>query len=783
MIKRKIVTDLEVCEALWKAFIKIRYVTDIWDFRLCFQRHFMNRPYFMVFEDRQGVYGILPLAHISEEDLFVFFPGEIWNGKTWLERTPVYCREPHSLHTLLSECPERTYLRYMEVENGSTSSELKVDEIGYLLHPPDLAFDIDGYYKRFPWKKLKAIKKEIASILGTEGSWHINRIPDYDLLVKMNLDSFGENSYFYDSRFTESFRDILWLLKRKGWLRLVSLEVAGLTVAVDLAALYDGSYVPFLGGTHPDFRGVAKVMNMHHLQFAMRQGLSRVDFLCGDFHWKKLWHLDPDPLYKFVSPALREESRTPEETHEDIDFIVPLTEGQKKGLRDSFEAVLVFGTTPDYVAKIYGTHSGSVVFFVDDRFAGDPYLKVIPSSALLFGPLENLEETYHRATMFLSSNDISPTGIACFDCESLMAASVLASRLQKIFPPWQTIVRSRNKFEARKIWASAGIASPAAVLSSDLIHTLNFFQRHAEGIVLKPLSGSGSELLFHCKSEEEVRRAVGILKQELPARKSNPLFKPLLNPLGEGPTVDPCRYWIAEEFIAGEEFSCDFVYQDKKISLIRETGKVKAADQPFGSVLAYTFPPLYPRGFKKRLLLATLQKAVTALGFDWGYFMADYIIRDGLPLIIEVTSRPGGDAIPDLVRIAANRDTLAIYLDFVSGKFQGLDEISMPPQSFASINFYAPKEGTILRLDGSKIAAVPEVKALFFKKREGDSVILPPKDYDNRLIGYCILELKSPADLPTECRRMQYLLDLAIRDETAHPSKLHAHPDSAHESP
>jgi len=326
MLKKKIVTNLEECGALWKAFMEVRYVSDLWDFRLCFQRHFRNRPYFLVLEDRKGVYGILPLVYLSDTETYVLFPGETWKGKTWLERTPIYCREPRAFYDLLLESPERTYLRYMEGRECPPSPAFEVDETGYLLYPPDLDFDINGLYERFPWKKLKAIKKEIAAILGTESSWRINRLSDYDLLVEMNLRSFGENSYLHDPRFTESFRDILGFLDRRGWLRMVALEVSGQTIAVDLAALYEGIYVPFLGGTHLDFRGVAKVMNMHHIEFAMTEGLSRVDFLCGDFYWKKLWHLNPEPLYKFVSPALREELQPHQEEPEGIDLVMPLQE-------------------------------------------------------------------------------------------------------------------------------------------------------------------------------------------------------------------------------------------------------------------------------------------------------------------------------------------------------------------------------------------------------------------------------------------------------------------------
>jgi hypothetical protein len=52
-------------------------------------------------------------------------------------------------------------------------------------------------------------------------------------------------------------------------------------------------------------------MNMHHIEFAVEQGFSVVDFLCGDFYWKKLWHLDPQPLYKFLSPSLRSDYQPP----------------------------------------------------------------------------------------------------------------------------------------------------------------------------------------------------------------------------------------------------------------------------------------------------------------------------------------------------------------------------------------------------------------------------------------------------------------------------------------
>lgn len=323
MIKTKIVTDLESCRALWNSLVQPRHISDLWDFRLCFHRHFKNEPFFLVLEDKAGLLGMLPLCRLEKEEIFVFFPGETWQGRTWLERSPVFCRDPEALPEILSACPPRTYLRYMESDEMDRPAELELDEIGYLLHPPELQFSKDDYYQRFSWKKLKAIKKEIASILAPESSWHINRLPDFDAMVRMNKNRFEGHSYFHDPRFMEGFRDVVHWLQGRDWLRMVSLEIRGEIAAVDLGALWHGTYVVFLGGTHADFPGVAKAMNMHHIDFAFDQGLSMVDFLCGDFYWKKLWHLDPEPLYKYLSPSLKSELQPKDELSEGMDFILP----------------------------------------------------------------------------------------------------------------------------------------------------------------------------------------------------------------------------------------------------------------------------------------------------------------------------------------------------------------------------------------------------------------------------------------------------------------------------
>ncbi len=333
MITKKIVTDADACRHLWNSLVPIRNLSDLWEIRLCFHQHYKNQLHFLLFEDRDGITGMLPLVYLPERDVHVFFPGETWNGKTWLERTSIFCRKPEDLGYLLAECPERTYLRYIDLDDSLSAPELVVDETGYSLHPPEFNSSMDLYYQRFTWKKLKAIKKEIASFLGPESSWRVNRLSDFDRLVKLNLSKFGSNSYFYDSRFLESFRDVMLLLSQRGWLRMVSLQIGDEIAAVDMGGLFNGTYAVMLGGTHPGFTGVAKAMNMQHIEFACQSQVSKVDFLCGDFCWKKLWHLDPEPLYKYVSPELKvEKEGMSDKLGKELDETTPVKEMGALGL-------------------------------------------------------------------------------------------------------------------------------------------------------------------------------------------------------------------------------------------------------------------------------------------------------------------------------------------------------------------------------------------------------------------------------------------------------------------
>jgi biotin carboxylase len=297
-------------------------------------------------------------------------------------------------------------------------------------------------------------------------------------------------------------------------------------------------------------------------------------------------------------------------------------------------------------------------------------------------------------------------------------ASRLSGYFRSRFPSIEAILLTRSKFLSREVWRKAGLDNPRAVLASDVNQTLRCFYEFERDIVLKPISGSGSELVFRCIDEAGVRESVSIIKEQLQKRRHNPLFRPIQDPF-TSEAIDPCKMWVVEEYVSGQEFSCDFILHEGKVHIIREAGKIKAEEQTFGSVMAYTMPAVYPEAFSREDLYGVFLLAARSLGYDWGHFMVDFIIRKGSAVILEMTPRPSGDSIPDLLWAATGRDILMEYMDFMTGRFDSSRILQTPARPYASINFFIPASGIITELDVSEVMNHPGAIGLFFKKKRG----------------------------------------------------------------
>lgn len=262
-----------------------------------------QRPLFFILAGRDHRESrLLALTWIEEEGVFGHFPGETWQGKTWLEQNKIPGTGSQSLQMLLNKLPEKCFIRY--IDDGflpAWESFVSIDEIGYLFFPRQYNFSFEDYRNMIPRKSRKKIDREINQLHAQKVAFRHNHMSDVSRMFEMNLSAFGERSYFHDSRFFNAFVDLITFLDQKNLLRLTSVTIGGRLAAVDVGAIWKNTYTVMAGGTNPDFPGVAKLINFHHIEWACHQRLGVVDFLCGDFNWKSRFRLNPRPLYKICS--------------------------------------------------------------------------------------------------------------------------------------------------------------------------------------------------------------------------------------------------------------------------------------------------------------------------------------------------------------------------------------------------------------------------------------------------------------------------------------------------
>ncbi|MDY7010248.1 MAG: GNAT family N-acetyltransferase [Planctomycetota bacterium] len=239
----------------------------------------------------------MPLSRIDEYGYYGYFPGETWSGETWLEQNRIPADSARTRYELLAHCPDETRLRYLTEDSVKFLDAVAVDETGYLFYPEEFGFSMEGYWQTFSGKSRKRLGLELARWDEAGLEYRFGRLADVEWMFQTNIESFGERSYFHDERFLRAFEDLLRLLDARGQLRITSAMVLGRLAAVDVGVVDEGRYTVLAGGTDPEFTGIAKAINLHHMEWACRCRLREVDFLCGDFGWKERFHLRPRALY------------------------------------------------------------------------------------------------------------------------------------------------------------------------------------------------------------------------------------------------------------------------------------------------------------------------------------------------------------------------------------------------------------------------------------------------------------------------------------------------------
>ena len=405
---------------------------------------------------------------------------------------------------------------------------------------------------------------------------------------------------------------------------------------------------------------------------------------------------------------------------------LPLMEGLRS-VPDS--RVLVVGTTRDYVDYLQKALPGRLFFITDpvEYPAGRPESPV--GAFHLIHPLIEAGAVFDGIEIYQEEFGFEISGVACFDCQSLLLASEIA-RGRHPFPKTEVILDCRDKYRSKRLWESAGVSCPKFAMAYNEKQAASFIDSIGGPVVLKPAVLSGSELTFICRDRGETARAFNAILRGQRLRKGSAAFD------CDGLLDDTAV--LCEECITGTEFSSDFIYQNGRLEIIRMARKHLLPGGPAGTAQAYEIPardlPVEVPVFEQ-----LLKSAVESLGLQRCMGMADFIFRGKTPYFIEISPRPGGDCLPQLIRRSSGMDILTANIDFSEGR-----PVEIPDSGIwkhlVGLRVHSSTAGLLRSVQVKTGGLAQEIIEEDWIRKPGDLIKLPPDDYQSWLLGHVIFK-------------------------------------------
>ncbi|KQV17153.1 MULTISPECIES: ATP-grasp domain-containing protein [unclassified Kitasatospora] len=249
----------------------------------------------------------------------------------------------------------------------------------------------------------------------------------------------------------------------------------------------------------------------------------------------------------------------------------------------------------------------------------------------------------------------------------------------------------RDKHLLRTVAAVAGIANPASEPVGSAAELAGFMTRHPGPVVLKPTNRQASvgtrvvhrpeeaeEAWAQCQDQDE-----GAFVPDRPRESS----------------------MLAERFVSGPEFSVEMLVAGGRPVFANTTGKVLYPGA-YPIEAGHTVPAELPEE-QREVLVAETERLSAAVGFGDGVLHCEWILEDGVPVLVECAGRLPGDSISDLIEAAYPVELVRAYFALMSG--EPLGPLPERAKQATAARFLAPdRPGTVTAVHGLDAAAAAE---------------------------------------------------------------------------
>ena len=122
--------------------------------------------------------------------------------------------------------------------------------------------------------------------------------------------------------------------------------------------------------------------------------------------------------------------------------------------------VLVVGTTPDYIDWIRRSCPDRALFLTDP-VARRPAVEPNPPPAEeVLCNLSDYREVRQVLQRLLLQENFRLDGVACYDCESMELAALIAQEYALPYPSAQAVKNCRDKYLTKTLWARHNLVTP-----------------------------------------------------------------------------------------------------------------------------------------------------------------------------------------------------------------------------------------------------------------------------------------------------------------------------------
>jgi len=290
----RIETDLETCHQLFEEFSPKKTLFELWGFRYAFYLGYKHQPIFLIFEKEKQPVGLLPLWYEKDKDELR------WFGSWWQEGNRFWFKDRSLIPLACSLFPTKILLNALDI------SPKIAQKLGFLNDDPKYFLDltqyssINNFLLKFPKKKRYNLRRDQKIISAKNPQTFINRFEDIEHLFRLSIKRFKgkDGSAFISTERKETFRQIIKQAQEYE-ARMISTEINGKVVGVDLVAFYKGVYYALNGAydleKHP---GLGNYSNLLLIEDALKLGAKTIDFLEVSYGWKEDW-FTPLPLFQF----------------------------------------------------------------------------------------------------------------------------------------------------------------------------------------------------------------------------------------------------------------------------------------------------------------------------------------------------------------------------------------------------------------------------------------------------------------------------------------------------